>query len=45
MLNSVKKSISLKKIVIDNNKIYIGTINYSIELTEVQMEGKKKNVS
>ena len=37
-----KKKFSLKKIVIDNGKLYIGTINYSIELTEVQMEGKKR---
>ena len=28
--------------VIDNSKIYIGTKKYSIELTEVQMEGKKR---
>ena len=44
MLKLVKRSILKKKIVIDNNKIYIGTNKYSIELTEVQMEGKK-NVS
>ncbi len=37
-----KKKFSLKKIVIDNGKLYIGTINYSIELTEVQIEGKKR---
>ena len=37
-----KKKFSPKKIVIDNGKLYIGTINYSIELTEVQMEGKKR---
>lgn len=37
-----KKKYTLKKIVIDNSKIYIGTKKYSIELTEVQMEGKKR---
>ncbi|MAJ05832.1 MAG: methionyl-tRNA formyltransferase [Crocinitomicaceae bacterium] len=37
-----KKKFSPKKIVIDNGKLYIGTINYSIELTEVQIEGKKR---
>ena len=37
-----KKKISPKKIVIDNGKLYIGTINYSLELTDVQIEGKKR---
>lgn len=37
-----KKKYTLKKIVIDNSKIYIGTKKYSIELKEVQMEGKKR---
>lgn len=37
-----KKEFPQKKIVIYNNRLYIGTFKYSIELTEVQMEGKKR---